>query len=83
MDIVGLIVSLMSGAAGGNAAGAIFKKISLGPVGNSIAGIIGGGAGGAILRALGVGVTQGSGASGLDIASVVGNLLSGGLGAGC
>ncbi len=38
MDIVSLIIQLISGAAGGNAAGALLKKLSLGPVGNSIVG---------------------------------------------
>ena len=43
MNITALIVQLISGAAGGNIAGALLKKLSLGPVGNSIAGIVGGG----------------------------------------
>ena len=51
MDFVSLIVSLVSGAVGGNAAGAVMKDKSLGTVGNSIAGVLGGGLGGAILDA--------------------------------
>jgi len=44
------IISLVSGAAGGNIAGALLKNFSLGTLGNSIAGIGGGGGiGGAIL----------------------------------
>jgi len=55
MDIVGLIVQLISGALGGNVAGALLKQFSLGPVGNSIVGIIGGGLGGQLLGMLGAG----------------------------
>jgi TRAP-type uncharacterized transport system substrate-binding protein len=42
MDIVGLIIQLVAGAVGGNAAGAALKNKSLGTAGNSIAGAIGG-----------------------------------------
>ena len=42
MDITSLIIQLVSGAVGGNIGGAIFKNLSLGTTGNSIAGIIGG-----------------------------------------
>lgn len=49
-----LIISLVTGAVGGNAAGAVLKKFSLGTTGNSIAGILGGGLGGIILSKLGI-----------------------------
>ena len=49
MNITSLIIQLISGAAGGNAAGAMLKQFSLGPVGNSILGLIGGGVGGQLL----------------------------------
>ena len=55
MDIVTLLVQLISGAVGGNIAGSLLKKLSLGPVGNSIVGVLGGGLGGVLLNALGVG----------------------------
>jgi uncharacterized membrane protein YeaQ/YmgE (transglycosylase-associated protein family) len=54
MDIVPLLISLLSGAVGGNVAGAALKDQSLGTLGNSLAGIIGGGAGSTILQALGM-----------------------------
>ena len=54
MDIVSLIISLISGAVGGNIAGAAMKEKSLGVLGNSIAGIVGGGIGCWILSAMGV-----------------------------
>jgi hypothetical protein len=60
-----LIVQLVSGAAGGNIVGAIAKKLSLGPVGNSIAGIIGGAIGGKVLElAMGGGAQIGGGGIG-------------------
>ena len=78
MDIVNLIISLVCGALGGNAAGAVLKDKSLGTLGNSLSGILGGGIGGAILQALGLLGSSG----GLSLASIVGDLVSGGLGGG-
>jgi uncharacterized membrane protein YeaQ/YmgE (transglycosylase-associated protein family) len=42
MNIISLIIEAISGAVGGNVAGAAMKENSLGTVGNSIAGILGG-----------------------------------------
>ena len=78
MNIVNLIISLVSGAVGGNAAGAVLKDKSLGVLGNSLCGILGGGIGGAILQLLGVGGQGGE----LDIGSIIGNIASGGVGGG-
>ena len=50
--ILGVIISLVSGAVGGNIAGGVLKEQSLGPIGNSIAGIVGGGLGGQLLSVL-------------------------------
>jgi uncharacterized membrane protein YeaQ/YmgE (transglycosylase-associated protein family) len=50
MDITSMIIEAVSGAVGGNVAGAAMKEKSLGPVGNSISGIVGGGIGGTILQ---------------------------------
>ncbi|MDI9817571.1 MULTISPECIES: hypothetical protein [unclassified Legionella] len=52
MDIVGVIVSLISGAVGGNLSGAALKNMSLGAIGNSIAGAIGGIGGAYIAQAM-------------------------------
>jgi uncharacterized membrane protein YeaQ/YmgE (transglycosylase-associated protein family) len=66
------VISLITGAIGGNVAGAVFKNLSLGPLGNTIAGVLGGGAGAEILNlVLGSGVGSGS---------VVGNVASAGVG---
>jgi uncharacterized membrane protein YeaQ/YmgE (transglycosylase-associated protein family) len=78
MDIVSLIIQLISGAVGGNVAGALLKKLSLGTTGNSIVGILGGGLGGQLLNMLGVG--GGAAAGGLDIGSIVSNVAGGGVG---
>ncbi|MDM8006522.1 MAG: hypothetical protein QUV05_10300 [Phycisphaerae bacterium] len=85
MNIVGLIIQLISGAVGGNAAGALLKKFSLGTAGNSIVGILGGGVGGQILAALGVGAAgaaTGGDASSLDVASIISSIAGGGVGGG-
>ena len=66
------IISLLTGAAGGNLAGALFKKLSLGTIGNSIAGILGGAGGQGILASLG----------GLTGNGMLDSLLGGGVGGG-
>lgn len=85
MDIAGLLIQLLSGAAGGNVAGSLLKKFSLGTVGNSIVGILGGGLGGQLLGMLGVG-GAGAGATpaagGLDIAAILSSVAGGGVGGG-
>jgi uncharacterized membrane protein YeaQ/YmgE (transglycosylase-associated protein family) len=47
-----IIIQLISGAVGGNAAGAVLKNLSMGLVGNSIAGAVGGGVLGQVLGAV-------------------------------
>lgn len=78
-NTVNLIIQLVSGALGGNLAGGLLKKLSLGTALNSILGILGGGLGGQLLNSLGFGDTGGPGT---DIWSVVGNILGGGVGGG-
>ena len=73
-----LIIQLISGAVGGNVAGSIFKNLSLGTLGNSLAGILGGVGGGQLLGALGLI----AGGGGLDLASIVSSVASGGIGGG-
>lgn len=71
-SLLPLIISLASGAAGGNVAGALMKKFSLGLVGNSVVGILGGGIGSQLLGMLGGG--------GLD--GIIGSVAGGGVGGG-
>jgi len=75
-----LIISLIAGALGGNAAGAMLKNLSLGPIGNSLVGILGGGLGAQLLNMLVAGGVAGAG--GLDIGTIISQLASGGVGGG-
>ncbi len=71
-----LIIQLISGAVGGNVAGAVLKQFNLGVLGNSIAGIVGGGIGGQILTSV-----LGAGASGgMDIGGIISQVAGGGIG---
>jgi len=79
MDIVSVIISLVSGAVGGNVAGGVMKEKSLGTLGNSLAGILGGGIGGAILQFLGMAANTAD-ASGVNIAGIVEQIAGGGVG---
>jgi uncharacterized membrane protein YeaQ/YmgE (transglycosylase-associated protein family) len=81
MNLTILIIQLICGALGGNAAGSLMKKQSLGPVGNSIAGLIGGPLGGQILGML-TGGAAAAGGGGLDVGTIISSVLSGGVGGG-
>ncbi len=74
-----LLIGLLSGAIGGNVAGGLLKNLNLGVMWNSIAGIVGGGLGSQILGMLGAG---GAAAGGLDVAGILGQIASGGVGGG-
>jgi hypothetical protein len=86
--VISLIISLISGAAGGNIVGTLLKQFNLGPLGNSLAGIIGGGLGGQLLGMLtGGGMATGAPAGadmtgGLDIGTIVSQIAGGGVGGG-
>ena len=73
-----LLIQLISGAVGGNAAGKLMKKFSLGTLLNSVAGIVGGGIGAGALKALELDVATG----GTNVQSVIGSIASGGVGGG-
>ncbi|WP_456437478.1 hypothetical protein [Psychroserpens sp.] len=78
-----LIIQLISGAVGGNLAGSLMKKFSLGTLGNSILGILGGGLGGQLLGMIGLGGTEVAAASsGMDLSSILGSVAGGGVGGG-
>ncbi len=64
-----LIISLLSGAVGGNIAGALLKKFSLGTLWNSVVGILGGGLGAQLLGMLNI-----------DASGIIGNIGSSGVG---
>ena len=73
--LVNLIIQIIAGAIGGNAAGAALKDYSLGTLGNTIAGVVGGGIGGQILQALVPALAQA--ASTTDWGSIVGQVAGG------
>lgn len=89
MDYIPLIISLISGALGGNISGATAPDKSLGALGNTIAGLIGGGGGAWIAQALGL-ITQvashmqgaSTGTEHLDVGSIISSIISGGAGGG-
>ena len=76
-SLIPLIIQLISGAVGGNITGSLFKNLSLGSVGNSIAGILGCGLGGQLLSMAGL-ATGGV----MDLAGIIGSIASGGVGGG-
>lgn len=87
MDILNLVVTILSGVAGGNLAGSALKDNGLGTVGNSLSGLVGGGLGNFLLKAAGIlassGVATAAGAdanSGLDIGHLIGNIAGSGVG---
>ncbi len=80
MNLVNLLISLVSGAVGGNVAGAAMKDKSLGTAGNSAAGILGGGIGGLLLKLLGIGGGAAAAGSGLDLGAVISDVAGGGVG---
>jgi len=79
MNIVSLIIEAISGAVGGNVAGAAMKDNSLGTMGNSIAGIVGGGLGGTILQMV-MGTAAAGGGGSLDLTTILSNVAGGGVG---
>ncbi|MDR0809263.1 MAG: hypothetical protein LBE86_09105 [Gemmobacter sp.] len=70
-----LIIQLIAGALGGNAAGKGLKSADLGPIVNSIIGLIGGVGGGQILQQMG-----GNASAGLDLGVIIQQVLGGGVG---
>ena len=72
--IINLIIQIIAGAIGGNAAGAGMEKANLGTAGNTIAGALGGLGGGQILGAL-IPALAGSAGGGVDLASIAGQLV--------
>jgi len=80
MDIAGLLVSVIAGAAGGNGAGALMKDKSLGTLWNSVAGVAGGAGVSALLPAIlpAIGTIMQGGS--LDIGAILSQLVGGGVG---
>jgi hypothetical protein len=78
-----MLIQLIAGAMGGNAAGALLKPFSLGPLGNFITGVIGGGLGGQLLSLLLAGsgaAADGSAGAALAVGSLLTQVGGGGVG---
>jgi hypothetical protein len=75
--IINLIIQLIAGAVGGNAAGAASKDISLGALGNTIVGAVGGVGGGQLLSAL-IPMMAGAG-NNVDIGALASQAVGGGV----
>jgi hypothetical protein len=80
MDL-NLIIQLVAGLIGGNAAGAGLKNLSLGTAGNSVIGAAGGGLGGLLMGMLGgASPDAAAAAGGMDIGAIVQSVAGGGVG---
>jgi hypothetical protein len=75
--VINLIVQLIAGVLGGNAAGGALKDYDLGTLGNSITGAIGGVAGGQILQSL-IPLLAGAGGN-VDVGALLGQAVGGGV----
>jgi hypothetical protein len=76
--MINLIIQLIAGALGGNAAGATMKNLDLGALGNTIAGALGGAGGGTLLTAL-LPMLQGAAGGDVDIGALLGQAVGGGV----
>lgn len=75
--VINLIIQLVAGALGGNAAGATMKNLDLGTLGNTVAGAIGGAGGGTLLTSL-LPLLQGA-AGNVDVGALIGQAVGGGV----
>jgi hypothetical protein len=81
MDIVTLLIQLVSGAAGGTVAGGMFKSLSLGGFGNTLAGVVGGGLGSQIVNSmLGASAAAIGANTEPDIGAIITQIAGGGVG---
>ncbi len=81
MDWLPLIISIISGAAGGNIIPKLLKNVNLGPALNSIVGAVGGWLGGTTLTGMAMGATGADPGSAMDLTSIL-TTIGGGLGGG-
>jgi len=88
-SIINLIISLISGAVGGDVAGTAVKDKSLGTPANTVLGVLGGGIGDFLMKVLGLLATTGAAGAAtavtdgsLDISSILANIGVGGVSGG-
>lgn len=82
MGIINLLITAISGAVGGNIAGAAAPDKSLGAVGNTLAGLFGGAGGHYIMQILGLLGTAATTAesAGIDVGALLANIGGSGVG---
>ncbi len=76
--MINLIIQIIAGAVGADAAGATMKNLDLGALGNTLAGALGGAGGGTLLTAL-MPTILGAAGGGVDIAALAGQAVGGGV----
>jgi hypothetical protein len=74
-----ILMNLVAGAIGGNAAGKASPSFDLGTIGNTIAGLVGGGVLGQLVPIVLPAITAAAGGN-LSIGGILANLISGGAG---
>ncbi len=75
-----LIINLIAGAVGGNAAGKASPTFNLGTLGNTIAGLVGGGVLGQIVSMLVPTLTAAAQGGDLNIQAIIAQVIGGGAG---
>lgn len=75
-----ILMNLIAGAIGGNAAGKASPTFDLGTIGNTIAGLVGGGVLGQLVPIVLPAITAAAAGGNLSIGGILANLISGGAG---
>lgn len=75
-----ILIDLVAGAVGGNAAGKSSPKFDLGTIGNTVAGLVGGGVLGQIIQLLLPAVTAAAGDGDLSVGGIITHIIGGGAG---
>ncbi|KFC74605.1 hypothetical protein FG93_01036 [Bosea sp. LC85] len=75
-----LLINLVAGALGGNAAGKASSSFDLGTLGNTIAGLVGGGVLGQLVPIVLPAITAAAAGGNLSVGGILTNLIAGGAG---